>query len=463
MKIKYRIAILFTLLVTAILLLLFVSIYYFSGLNRQNECRKRLKNRALTTVNLLIKVPGINADLLRKIDESTFLVLQQKSVIVYNYEDKLLYNYADENTIPVRLNRDILEQVKNKGENYFTENKKDIVALVYTDKTNKYVVVSAAYDKDGFEKLEELKWVLIFSFFTGSLFTFIAGLIFSIRLVAPIKKITKEVKEISSQNLSRRIDTDESKDELNELSSTFNDLMNRLQESFEIQRRFIANASHELSTPLTSILSQLEITLQNERPASEYKEVINSVYDDVKNLSQLTKGLLEIAKASGTSAGIELLLIRIDELLMKLPSELKKIDSKYQVELSFDSFPDDEDKLLIFGNSDLIYNAVKNIVLNACKYSKAHIAHIGLRFYDNNIEIKIEDDGPGIKEEDLPHILQPFYRGRNINNNPGFGLGLSLASRIIGIHKGALKFENKTEGGIVFFITLPIAKTYHAI
>ena len=195
MKIKYRIAILFTLLVTAILLLLFVSIYYFSGLNRQNECRKRLKNRALTTVNLLIKVPGINADLLRKIDESTFLVLQQKSVIVYNYEDKLLYNYADENTIPVRLNRDILEQVKNKGENYFTENKKDIVALVYTDKTNKYVVVSAAYDKDGFEKLEELKWVLIFSFFTGSLFTFIAGLIFSIRLVAPIKKITKEVKE----------------------------------------------------------------------------------------------------------------------------------------------------------------------------------------------------------------------------------------------------------------------------
>ncbi len=463
MKIKYRITILFTILVTTILLFLCVSIYYFSGLNRQNEFRKRLKNRALTTVSLLLKVPGIDKDLLRKIDESTLIALQQKSVIVYDYSGKIFYSYEDENVIPVKANETVFERVKNSSEYYFSENKKDAVAIEYSDLNKKYIVLNAAFDKDGFEKMEQLKWILIFSFVTGILITFISGLYFSIRLVAPIKKITKEVKEISSQNLSRRIEIDEPKDELNELSSTFNDLMNRLQESFEIQRRFIANASHELSTPLTSILSQLEITLQNERPISEYKEVINSVYEDVRNLSQLTKSLLEIAKASGTSGGIELLLIRIDELLMKLPSELKKIDANYNVELSFDSFPDEEDKLLIFGNSDLIYNAIKNIVLNACKYSENHLARLTLHFSENNLQINIVDDGPGIKVEDIPYIFQPFYRGSNVNYSSGFGLGLSLASKIIGIHKGTLQFQNKTSGGAIFNISLPIAKAFHTI
>lgn len=463
MKIKYRITVLFTLLVTAILLFLCVSIYYFAGLNRQKEFRTRLKNRALTTVSLLMKVPGINKSLLKKIDESTLVALQKKSVIVYDLSGNLVYDYIDENTVPVTINANIIDRVKKSGEYYFEQNEKDVAALEYNDGSKDYIVIAAAYDQDGFSKDNELKWILVFSFVTGGLITFVTGLFFSIRLVAPIKKITNEVKEISSQNLSRRINIAEPKDELNELSSTFNDLMNRLQESFEIQRRFIANASHELSTPLTSVLSQLEITLQNERSVNEYKEVMDSVYDDVKNLTQLTKSLLEIAKASGTSAGIELLLIRIDELLMKLPSELKKIDTKYNVELSFDSFPDDEDKLLIFGNSDLIYNAVKNIVLNACKYSETHVAHLALHFSENTLEINIDDDGPGIKEEDMPYIFQPFYRGSNINYNPGFGLGLSLASRIIGMHKGTLKFKNKPEGGTVFNILLPIAKDFHAI
>ncbi|PZA18777.1 sensor histidine kinase, partial [Modestobacter versicolor] len=156
----------------------------------------------------------------------------------------------------------------------------------------------------------------------------------------PIKKITNEVNEISSQNLSRRIMLGETKDELYELSYTFNQLLTRLQESFEIQRRFIANASHELSTPLTSISSQLEITLQNKRTAEEYQQIIQSVYDDVKNLNRLTRSLLELAKASGTSDGMELALVRMDEILMKLPVDLHKTSDLYKVKLHFETFPD---------------------------------------------------------------------------------------------------------------------------
>ena len=106
MKIKYRITLLFTAVVTAILLVLCFSIYYISSINRQDQFRERLKNRALTTVGLLIKVSGINKDLLQRIDEATQISLSQKSVIVYDYNGKEVYRYTDDDAIPVKATVD---------------------------------------------------------------------------------------------------------------------------------------------------------------------------------------------------------------------------------------------------------------------------------------------------------------------------------------------------------------------
>lgn len=463
MKIKYRITFLFTLVVTCILFLVCVSVYYFSNLNRQLEFRKRLKFRAITTVSLLMKVRGIDTELLKKIDQTTLLSLQQKSVFVYDLSGKEIYGFTDNNVIPVKADGLIFDKLKYRDDYSFAEKGKDVVAIKYINGNNIYFAIAAAFDKDGFDKLDQLKFILSLSFISGILITFLSGIVFSIRLVSPIKKIADEVKEISSQNLSRRIDINKPEDELYELSSTFNELLNRLQESFEIQRRFIANASHELSTPLTSVLSQLEITLQNERDINEYKEVIYSVYEDVKNLTMLTKSLLEMAKASGSSGGIELLLIRIDELLMKLPSALRKADTRYIVELHFDIFPENEDKLLVFGNADLLYSAISNVVENACKYSPGQLANVSLNFFDDYLQIIVEDNGPGIAERDLPFIFQPFYRGEDAVSKQGFGLGLSMAYRIIKLHKGTIEAVNIPNIGTMFYIKLPIAQSFHAI
>jgi signal transduction histidine kinase len=463
MKIKYRIAVLFTLVVSFILLLLCASIFYFSNLKRAFSFRERIKNRAITTVSLLFKVSGINPNLLRRIDEITQISLDQKSFQIFNSAGNIIYSYADENVTPVPINANIRLKAKEKGTYFFNYEGRDVVAVNYTDGDNSYIVVGAAFDKDGFQKLDELKLILLFSFIIGVLITFLSGLFFSERIVHPIQKITKEVKEISSQNLSRRIELQEPKDELYQLSYTFNVLMNRLQESFEIQRRFIANASHELSTPLTAISSQLEITIQNERTADEYKAVISSVYDDVKNLNQLTRSLLEIAKASGTSDGIELSLVRIDELLMRLPVELRKTNAAYNVQLHFDTFPENEDKLLVFGNNDLLFSATKNIVTNACKYSPDHTANVSLSFSDYELYIIVKDNGPGISQKDLDLTFQPFYRGEEAENKHGFGLGLPLALRIIKMHKGNITIKSTVGQGSQFTIVLPIGRSFHLI
>jgi signal transduction histidine kinase len=400
--------------------------------------------------------------MLRQIDEKTLLAVKEKSVLIYTETGKLIYSYIDENTQPVTASVEIITAALHHKTYHFSVGKKDAIAIYIPNVKNNYIVVSSAWDETGFEKLYELKWILFLSFIVSVIITIVFGLLFSLQVTVPIQRITHEVNEISSLQLSRRIRETGTKDELNDLIHTFNNLMTRLQESFEIQTRFITNASHELSTPLTAILSQLEITLQNTREVAEYQFILRSVYEDVRGLAQLTRSLLEIAKASGTSNGIELKLIRMDELLMDIPPEIKKINKTYQVELNFDSFPENEDLMMVFGNDNLLISAIKNIITNACKYSDNNLALVNLSFLLNCVQIEITDNGHGINEADLPFIFQPFFRGTITSGQQGSGLGLSLTERIISLHKGHVQVLYTGSNGTCFRINLPIAKQFHA-
>jgi signal transduction histidine kinase len=271
------------------------------------------------------------------------------------------------------------------------------------------------------------------------------------------------VAEISAQNLARRIQTGKTKDEWYHLSHTLNDLLDRLQESFELQRRFISNASHELSTPLTSISSQLEVSLQKERVAEDYKKVMQSIYQDVRHMSNLTQTLLEFAKASGNTGGLEINLVRMDEIILQLPAEIVKINNAYSIILQFDDLPEDEENLLVFGNETLLLTAIKNIVVNACKYSENHQATVHLKMQDQSILIIIEDQGAGIPKEELAKIFQPFYRVEEHRTTGGFGLGLSLAERIIKLHKGTIEVTSEKDKGTIFYISLPPARNLGSI
>jgi signal transduction histidine kinase len=320
-------------------------------------------------------------------------------------------------------------------------------------------MVSAAEDVEGKQNLSSLLSILIASFLVGVIIILVSGYFFSRGLLLPIKKITEDVEEISAQNLARRIQTGAAKDEWYQLSHTLNNLLNRLQESFELQRRFISNASHELSTPLTSISSQLEVSLQRPRDAEEYRKVMQSIYQDVQHMSKLTQTLLEFAKASGNSGGLEIDLIRIDEIILNLPSEAIKIDSAYSIFLEFENLPEEEEKLLVFGNEALLLTAIKNIAINACKYSNDHQAVVTLKVEEDYLSIIVSDKGKGMPQEELSNIFQPFYRVEEDRHTGGFGLGLSLAERIIKLHKGSIEVLSVVDQGTSFIIRLPAASS----
>jgi signal transduction histidine kinase len=245
-----------------------------------------------------------------------------------------------------------------------------------------------------------------------------------------------------------------SQDELNELAKTFNSLLHRLQESFYSQRRFISNASHELSTPLTSISSQLQITLQKDRNTDEYRKVLTSIQEDVEQLQQLTRSLLEIAKTGGSQGSIALSEVRIDEILLKIISDIKRINPDYDVEMIFPEPPEDEKQCMVFGNDDLLYIAIKNIIENGCKYSPDKRSVVTISFQQENMLITVTNLGDVISEEEIEHIFQPFYRGAVPTEIKGFGLGLPLAKRIIALHKGTITVQSDLSG-TCFSIFLP--------
>ena len=457
MPVRLRITLLFSLLVFIILGLVCTGVYYFFYTARENNITQRLTNRAITTARLLSQREIFDQRLVQQIDSLTTISLKNKSVQAYDYQNKKVYSYSDLDDDTITITQDVLNDARVRGSFFFNQEEKEVVAHHYTDNNARIVIVVAAQDIEGKESLNSLLNILVLSFFIGNIFVLVTGYFFFYVFLMPVKKIAEDVAEISAQNLARRIDTGNTRDEWYHLSSTLNELLNRIQESFELQRRFISNASHELSTPLTSISSQLEVSLQRERDASSYRTVMQSIYQDVQHMSKLTQTLLEFAKASGDPGGLEINLIRIDEILLKLPAEIVKVSPLFSVKLQFDDLPEEEEKLFVFGNDTLLTTAIRNIVVNACKYSDDHHAVIGLAVEDHMINITVKDQGKGIPASELEHIFQPFYRVEESRAEGGFGLGLSLADRIIKLHKGRISVQSENGLGTIFIIQLPAA------
>jgi len=455
MPVRLRIAMLFTLMVLTILLIVGSVVSYISYRNRFESVKARLTGRANNIASFLRQTEVFSSQLIQKIDTSTAGSGRDKEVQVYNKDNRKVYAYSDRVTDTLVIDTPLLNKARLNKKLYFKRGKKEAIALY--DITNELVIVSATFDEQGKRQLSQLEFTLWFSLLGATLISLGGGYLFAGRLLRPVKEIANEVNDISAKNLVQRIPTGEAKDEWHYLSSTLNLLLDRLQQTLDMHRRFISNASHELSTPLASITSQLEVLLHRDREAFEYRHVLTGVHQDALHLSKLVQTLLEFSKASGNESGLEIQPVRIDEVLLRLPAEMARINKDYIVLLGFDELPEDEDRLFVFGNEELLFTAIKNIVVNACKYTTGHRALVRASTKNNEIHVEIIDNGPGMRAEELEQIFQPFYRGGTVGALPGFGLGLPLVKRIINLHKGMIQVTSDIKAGTTFLVILPAA------
>lgn len=453
MPVRMRIALWFTATVFLILVIMGGVLYYHSYNTRLRSVKTRLLTRANNIASFFKQSDVFNSQLIQRIDTSTAASARDKEVQVYDRDNRKVYAYSDRKKEALLIDHAFLQRVRDESYIFFTRGRKEAIAIF--DPQSDIVIISATVDEQGKNFLFQLRITLWLSLIGGAIITLIGGYLFAGRLLRPIKAIADEVNEISAKSLAHRIPTGAAKDEWHYLSSTLNQLLNRLQHAIDMHRRFISHASHELSAPLASMCSQLEISLQRSRVEGEYRNVMLLVHRDALHLSKLTQTLLEFAKTSGSESGLEIQPVRVDEVLLRLTAELSR-GGEYEVLLEFENLPEEEELLLVFGNEELLFTSVKNIVVNACKYSPDKRAFVRLSV-NSDISIEVIDNGLGISSAELEHIFQPFFRGEQAGSVPGFGLGLSLSQKIIKLHKGKILIESSPGLGTRLEIILPPA------
>lgn len=442
------------LLTIIVLAALCAFVYYFTAAQREKDFTKRLRNRAATVASFLFKLPEKDFSLLSKLDSATSSLLAFENISIYNNRNQRIYRFAKNVTDTAAIDVDMLNKTRLDGQVNTSDGQRQSVALYYQQSESPVVIVVSAVDENGILNLYDLKKSLLFALAAGILLALISGWFFSRQLLKPISNISKTVTSISATNIEERLPVSAVEDEWNQLAATFNNLLSRLQESFEIQGRFISNAAHELSTPLTSVNNQIDVVLHKPRASAAYLAVLQSVQSDVQHMTSLTQQLLKLAQTARGGA-IQTEPVRIDEVLMEIPLLLKKLSPDYVVTTFFDELPDNEKLCTVNGSYELLLSAFKNIAENGCKYATDHTVNISLSFIGNKIIGLFSNRSVVLNPDELLTIFQPFQRGADTMNENGYGLGLSLTRRIILLHKGEIKAEIPEAGNFLVTVILP--------
>ena len=454
MEIRKKLLYQFIGIVAMILLLSSLSVYIsFSG-GRKEEFYDRLGSKAKMVAQMLIDIDEIDAELLKRIEKNNPVSLPNEKIIIYDYQDKIVYSTDDDQLLAI--SPELITEVRLKEEVRLKQMPYEILGQFYAGKYDRYVVFAAATDIYGLGKLKRLRIILLIVFIISLFIVFISGKIFVSRALTPISKIMSQVGAIGVSTLDARISEGNGKDELSQLAQTFNKMLERIESAFKTQKNFIANASHELRTPLTVITGHLEVTLMNARKNEEYRKTIISVLGNIKNLNHISNRLLQLAQASSEFSEADFSLIRIDEILWQSKKDVLKINDSYHININFSDSIDDEYKLNVKGNEQLLRTAISNLIDNGCKYSGDHTSDISINNENNKVIINFSDKGIGISEEELKMIFQPFYRAKNAIGTKGHGIGLSLVEKIITLHKGKITVKSEIMKGSAFTLSLPL-------
>lgn len=454
MEIRKKLLYQFIGIVAMILLLSSLSVYIsFSG-GRKEEFYDRLGSKAKMIAQMLIDIDGIDAELLKRIEKNNPVSLPNEKIIIYDYMDGIVYSTDDKQLL--EISPELIAEVRLKEEVRLQQLSYEILGQFYAGEYDRYVVFAAATDIYGLGKLKRLRVILLVVFIISLFIVFISGKVFVSRALTPISKIMAQLGEIGVSNLDARLSEGNGKDELSQLAQTFNKMLERIESAFKTQKNFIANASHELRTPLTVITGHLEVILINARKNEEYRRTIISVLGNIRNLNHISNRLLQLAQASSELSGGDFSLIRIDEILWQARKDVQKNNDIFKVNISFSESIDDELKLILRGNEQLLRTAISNIIENSCKYSDDHTSEISVNSDNNRVVMNFSDTGIGISEDELKMIFQPFYRAKNALSIKGHGIGLSLVEKIITLHKGKITVRSELSNGSTFTLTLPL-------
>ncbi len=368
-----------------------------------------------------------------------------KDLTIYNDDYENIYSYKEVNKKYTDNIISVIEEIVTESTYIHSE---EIYINSQTYYVNLYYNISFL--------VSQMSYIAIFMFLSSS-----AGILFFIpivsktssKIIKPIKNMTQIAKTITVSNINTRLDIKGTQDELKELSMTFNEMMDRIENGYKSQQQFVSDASHELRTPIAVVkgyVNMLDRWGKNDKAILE--EAITAIMNETDNMQDLVEKLLFIARSDKQTLTFTKEDFNISEILFEIEKETMMIDDKHEFEFRF------LQDAHVYADKNWIKQAIRIFIENAIKFTpeKGKISVYGY-LDEEYYAIKIKDTGIGIDKKDLPKIFDRLYRAEESRNRQigGHGLGLSIAKIIIVGHKGKIKVKSTKGEGAEFTILLP--------
>jgi two-component system, OmpR family, sensor kinase len=330
-------------------------------------------------------------------------------------------------------------------------------ARTFSAAGNSYQLVILASLHPESELLENIRialgWLIPFTILLASA----GGYFLARKSLAPVADMTSQADRIGESTIHDRLPIQNPRDELGRLAATFNGLLDRLDLAFERQRRFIADASHELRTPVAILQGESEVALSNDvRSTAEYRESLTILHQEARRLSRVVDDMFTLSRADAGQFHVTPVEFYLDELASDCLQSLRSLAAAKSITLTLHC----ENELYVSADESLIRRMLLNLLDNAIKYAPSGgSVCLTVHAASRGVEVSVADSGPGIPPELQPRIFERFFRGDQARTrshpDSGAGLGLSIAKWIAEAHHGSLELTRSDPSGTVFTARLP--------
>jgi len=379
---------------------------------------------------------------------------------LYSIQNQLLFR-MDSSHGAIRVDAKFLERVRSQGLVFGNFGETEWAALAFgKEQYNGLLVVLGGVDVSGRQQGRRLAWILGIGWVLGVVMTWFLSYGFAGRALRPVSHLLDRVDDVQSeQALQFNLPEAERNDEIGRLARKFNELMDRLREALGTRQQFLGLASHQLRTPLSSMKTEMEVLLRQERSPEAYRAALVGLLKRLEDLNSTAQRLLTLVQLEAGRDALRSTALALDEVLLEVQAWWKRHRPDATVELHLDEQAEAADRFAVRGDEELLKTALNNLIENALKYSESPWVMLNLRQEVEGtgagLRVEVVDRGRGIPGDQIPRLFEPFYRGTNSGGKPGHGLGLALVSKIARWHGGSLEVRSVPGQGSTFTFCLP--------
>ncbi|WP_413532922.1 sensor histidine kinase [Empedobacter brevis] len=444
MKLKHRLA-LYSVVIFSIIILIVSTIIYFSFYNQMEQKEfKSLQNKTLLASIYYLEKDELPVLEHNNIQSQLVKTISRKNILIVDKDNKKIHGDMVDNH---EISTQFVENIRSNKNDFFVSKDYFYDGIFYHDNEGDFVVITRESKQEFNEQMHSLLQILISVSLISLLFIYLFSNYLGIIAYEPITKIIEQIKERDSKNFTEPLKLNKSYTEIEDLIKTYNNFIDRMAQTFNVQKNFIDYVSHELRTPITALLGTLEVTNHKKRTLEEYENVIVQLQQYTNDLQETLDQMMLL---SGAKTSFEFSQIRIDEVVWQV---IENAVLYHQARINVDLQVENDKLLTIQGNEKLLEVALNNIVSNAIKYSNNQPILVQFLEINNRLQIHISDLGIGILETEIKQIKQNFFRGKNTQGFQGKGIGLSMANIIFTLHQIEVEIvPNKPKGTIVQLI-----------